>query len=416
MMNTAKDTTLAIAILGHVDHGKSTLIGRLLYDTKTLSEEKIDEIRKASSEQGKEMEFAFLIDAFKEERDKGMTIDTAQLFFKTPERTYVIIDAPGHKEFIKNMITGTSQAEAALVLVDATEGIKDQTRRHCWILGMLGIKQVACVINKMDMVNYSKQEFENLVAEVKQLFVQNQLNAPLYIIPISALKGDNVTLLSKNMAWYTGPALLEILGSFKGKEIEARPFRFPVQDIYEVDGKRIIVGRVESGSVSKGEDLSLFPGNRAVKVKSIERFLCQDLKKANYQECIGLCLDNGQDIKRGDILAKEPLPYLMDSLRANIFWMEDIPYNLNDPLVFKTTTQEVACKIERIFVKYDPASMEEKQEDANRINGAEVAQVLIRLEEKVAVDSFDFIPEMGRFVLEKDRIPVAGGIIGSIQD
>src|SRR4030067_956538 len=234
-----EEHSLPIVIVGHVDHGKSTLIGRLLYDTGSLPEEKINEIRIASQNAGLEMEFSFLMDHLEEERQRGITIDIAQTFFNTDKRRYVIIDAPGHKEFLKNMITGSSQAEAALLLLDAAEGIRDQTRRHSYILGMLGLRQVAVIINKMDMVDYSKERFTALSDEITEI-----------------------------LKWYAGPTVLQALDNFSALEVSNKSLRFPVQDEYTIDGRNIVVGRVEAGYIRKGDSVEILPDGERSSVLS----------------------------------------------------------------------------------------------------------------------------------------------------
>ena len=225
---------LKFVIVGHVDHGKSTLIGRLFFDTGSLPADKIAEIEKISKELGRDVEFAFMMDHLQEERDQGITIDTAQAFFHTDKRDYVIIDAPGHVEFTKNMITGASQAQAAILIVDAAEGVREQTRRHAYLLSMLGLTQVAVVINKMDLdsVRYSKQRFEQVVAELLE-FCEPLGIKPMHIVPISAKQGENVAKKSTHMDWYIGPTVLELLDDFVVPSKPAdKPMRFPIQDVY----------------------------------------------------------------------------------------------------------------------------------------------------------------------------------------
>jgi sulfate adenylyltransferase subunit 1 (EFTu-like GTPase family) len=359
---------------------------------------------------GREVEFAFVMDCFEEERSRGITIDTTQTFFKTPKRRYVIIDAPGHKEFLKNMITGSSQAEAALLIIDAFEGIRDQTRRHAYILGMLGFKQVCVLLNKIDLAEYSQDKFIQLRAEVTDFL--NQLNIhPTFILPISAIHGDNVAKPSEKLSWFDGPTVLQALDTFEPLKIEEKPLRFPIQDIYSVDGKKILVGRIEAGRLKKEESLFLLPEKKKVVVKSIETFLKNDVATAGFEESIGICLKGRQRVERGHILAEDLSSMISDSIRANIFWMDSKGYRAGEILLFRCVTQEVPCRIEKINRKFDPASMELIEEEASSIKGAEVADILIQLDEKVVVDPFNEIPEMGRFVLEKDGRPVAGGII-----
>ncbi len=233
---------LKFVIVGHVDHGKSTLIGRLLYDTGSVSPDRLEDIKKTSKEQGKEIEFAYLLDHLEEERQQGITIDTTQAFFKSQKRRYVIIDAPGHVEFVKNMITGASQAEAGVLIVDAKEGIREQTKRHAYILSMLGLKNVMVVFNKMDLVGFKEEAFNVLMKDTKDIMDSINISVKLYI-PISAIKGDNVAQRSKNTKWYKGPTILESLDLLEGKVFQQKKsLIFPIQDVYKIESKRIAVG------------------------------------------------------------------------------------------------------------------------------------------------------------------------------
>lgn len=404
-----EEKPLHIVIVGHVDHGKSTLVGRLFYDTGSLPPEKLQEIKKASELQGKDVEFAYVMDNLEEERDRGITIDIAHTFFSTEKRRYVIIDAPGHKEFLKNMISGVSQAEAALLLVDISQGIREQTLRHCYILGLLGVRQVAVLVNKMDLVGYSEDAFKGIEKEITS--VLKRLNiTPAYVIPISAIKGENVAKKSGNLSWHTGPTVLEALDSFKALKVEEKGLRFPVQDIYDIDGESIVVGRVEAGVLRKGQSLFILPRKAASRVLEIRKFLEDGVTEAPSGDCVGITVEGG-GLKRGDILVDAVTSTITDSIRANIFWMVDMDYKLGVPLTFKCATQEVNGRIERIYRRFDPASVEIVENEASVIKPAEVAEVEIRLEKTVAVDSFSDIPEMGRFVLEHAGYPVAGGII-----
>jgi small GTP-binding protein len=405
-----EEHALPIVIVGHVDHGKSTLIGRLLYDTNCLPPDKYSEIQKSSEMLGREVEFAFVMDCFEEERSRGITIDTTQTFFKTPKRRYVIIDAPGHKEFLKNMITGSSQAEAALLIIDAFEGIRDQTRRHAYILGMLGFKQVCVLLNKIDLVHYSKDKFFELKNQVTDFLKQLNIH-PTFVLPVSAIRGDNVAQPSEKMPWFDGLTVLQALDTFEPLKIEEKPLRFPIQDIYSVDGKKILVGRIEAGRLKREESLFLLPEKKKVVVKSIEKFLKNDVATAGFEESIGICLKGRHRVGRGRILAGDLSSMISDSIRANIFWMDSRAHQRGEILLFRCVTQEIPCQIEKIYKKFDPASMELIEEEASSISSAEVADVMIHLKGQAVVDPFNDIPEMGRFVLEKDGRPIAGGII-----
>src|SRR3990172_1768523 len=304
-----EDKKLKLVIVGHVDHGKSTLIGRLLYDSGSLPQGLMEEIEQSLVQLGKPVEFAYIMYHLEEERIEEKTIDTAQSFFKTDNRNYVIIDTPGHKEFIKNMLTGASQADAAILIVSAIEGIEEQTRRHAYILGMLGLKQVILAINKMDLINYSQTRFQELKNEAL-LFLDSMKIKPQRIIPISAKQGDNIGSVSGNMSWYQGPFILEALDQFNIREsLNDKPFRFPIQDVYydvlrstcDVPAERrtsnvepILVGRVSSGKIRVGDEVIIFPTKTRTRVKSIEIFHKEkDIKlEAEAGESIGVTLED----------------------------------------------------------------------------------------------------------------------------
>ena len=236
-----------IVIVGHVDHGKSTLIGRLLNDTQSLPDGKVEAVREMSRRRGMPFEWSFVMDALQAERDQGITIDTTQIHFRTKQRPYVIIDAPGHTEFLKNMVTGASSADAALLVIDAGEGALEQSRRHAYLLHLLGVKQVAVIVNKMDMVEFSQNRFDDVSAEIRAYL--NEIGvAPGVIVPISARHGDNVVAPSENLPWFKGPTLVEALDAFKPVASEDElPLRMPIQDVYKPDERRILAGRIETG-------------------------------------------------------------------------------------------------------------------------------------------------------------------------
>lgn len=404
-----EERSLHIVIVGHVDHGKSTLVGRLFYDTGSLPPEKLDEIRRVSEEQGKDVEYAYIMDNLEEERAKGITIDIAHTFFQTEKRRYVIIDAPGHKEFLKNMVSGTSQAEAALLLVDVSRGIQEQTLRHCYILGMLGIKQVAVIANKMDLVEYSEKAYNDTKRDIEEVLAKLNVK-PAYVIPISASKGENVAKRTDALSWYDGPTVLQALDSFSTLKVEEKGLRFPVQDVYDIDGTPVAVGRVEAGVLKKGEKVFVLPGNNEAAVKEIRKYLEEGITEAPTTDCVGIVVD-GKELGRGDVLVDKVTSTITDNIKANVFWMVDKDYKLGIPLTFKCATQEVSGTIARINKRFDPASVEIVENDASVIKPAEIAEVEIKLERPVVVDRFSEIPEMGRFVLEHAGYPVAGGII-----
>jgi len=406
-----EERELHIVIVGHVDHGKSTLVGRLFYDTGSLSPSKIEEIKESSAAEGSDgkIEFAHVMDCLKEERDKGITIDIAHTFFNTARRRYVIIDAPGHREFLKNMISGTSQAEAALMLVDAKRGVEEQTLRHCHVLGLLGVKQVAVILNKMDLTGYSEDTFKSVKEDITKVLSGLGIE-PSYVIPISAMEGDNVAKNSENMSWYDGPTVLTALDSFESAKAVDRGMRFPVQDVYEVDGEKIAVGRVEAGVLRAGEEVFILPGQQKARVVEIKKYLEEGIKEAPAGDAIGITAE-GVDFKRGQVVVDRVDATITDTVRANIFWMVDKDYTIGRPLLFKCATQDVRGTIDKIYQRFDPASIEVVERDASVIKPSEVAEVEIKLDKAVVVDSFSKIQETGRFVLEHEGFTVAGGII-----
>ena len=401
---------LKFVIVGHVDHGKSTLIGRLFYDTDSLPQEKIEEVRRTCEELGREMEFGFIMDHLEEERTQGVTIDTAQTFFKTPKRRYVIIDAPGHKQFIKNMVTGASQAEAAILIVDANEGVQEQTKRHAYILGMLGLEQVIVVLNKMDLVGHSRERFDSVKKDVVSFLASIGIT-PTYVIPISAKEGDNVAKKSENMPWYDGLTVLEGLDTFTTKEsAAAKPLRFPVQDVYKVKDKRILVGRIEAGRLKENEEIVFLPQDERTTIKSVE-MLWKDAKKAEAGESIGITLSDPLFVERGAVgCPMDKKPVITSRIRANVFWMSRRPFKAGEKLLLRLATQESPVDI-TVEKKIDSSTLETIAGSSDEVKETEVAQMLLDTREPIVVEDFNDIQELGRFVLVRDLDVVAGGII-----
>ena len=402
---------LSFVIVGHVDHGKSTLIGRLLYDTDSLEPDKIEEVRKASSEQGKQTEFAYLLDHLQEERKQGITIDTTQVFFKTDKRRYVIIDAPGHVEFVKNMITGASQAEAAVLIVDVKEGVKEQTRRHSYMLSLLGLDQVIVVLNKMDLVDFSRDVFDSIKKDVEEWLKSIKISSSVYI-PISAIKGDNIANRSEKMPWYSGATFLESLDTLQNKQPpEDKALLLPIQDVYKIGDKRINAGRVESGVIEKGAEIKILPSEQVTRVNSIEKFL-EDTDKVVAGECIGLTTADSVFLERGNIVCLPGAePTSTNKVSANIFWMAKQDFNRAQKLDIRCATQETSCKIERINKRINSSTLEVIEEDAEILKNLEVAEVIIETKKPLAIRDFNDVQELGRFVLVHDENICAGGII-----
>lgn len=407
---------LRFVTVGHVDHGKSTLIGRLLYDTHSLPPDKVAELRRVSRTSDGEPEFAFVMDHLEEERSQRITIDTAQVFFKTPQRDYTIIDAPGHKQFLKNMITGSTQAEAAVLLVDAQEGLQAQTSRHAFMLSLLGVRQMIVVINKMDLMAYRQERFEQLRAEIMdRLTALGTEVLPDMIIPISARLGDNVARHNEAMPWYTGPTLLEALDQLKqAPAAVSQMLRFPVQDVYEIAGESVVVGQVAVGTMEQGQHIIFQPSGRCAVVKEIKMYNLEKYK-ATAGESIGVVLEpdeSSTSVKRGDIACSPDYgPDINHHLNALVFWMAPEPLRLGETLEVKCATQQIPGQVERITERLNSATLEVISSDATGLHDTEVARLTIKLAHPMATDPFDKTPQMGRFVLMRHNETVAGGIV-----
>ena len=410
-MDAAREV-LNIVVVGHVDHGKSTVIGRLLYDTKSLPEGAIERVKRISREKGKPFEYAYLLDAFEEEQKQGITIDTTQLQFRTDKRDYVIIDAPGHKEFLKNMISGAASAEAALLIIDANEGIQEQSRRHGYILSLLGIQKAYVLVNKMDLIDYSEDKFNEIRHEMNEFL--NTLNVfPLKYIPVSAFYGENMTGRSAKMPWYKGEAVLEAIDLFeKEKGLEGRPLRFPIQDVYKFDSRRIIAGRIETGTLKQGDTVLITPSNKTTKVKSIEYWAGRDKTDIVYAGMsVGITVEDEFFNQRGEFIVHPgAAPLVADMFKANLFWMGRNELVKNKEYKLKLVTQETECEIFAISKVIDATTLA-TAENAVRVKTNDVAEVVIKTKRPVSFDEFKNNQITGRFVLVDGYDVSGGGIV-----
>lgn len=395
-----------IVIVGHIDHGKSTLIGRLLYDTNSIAEQKMEEIRETCETLGHGLEFAYITDALEEEREQQLTIDTTQTFFKSDRRDYAIIDVPGHKEFLKNMITGASQADAAVLIVDGKEGVKDQTKRHAYILKFLGIEQIVVAVNKMDLVGFSEDRFVQTSSALLDYLRLVGIN-PKYVVPISAYKGDNVVNKSDSMPWYVGKTIIQALDSFEEASGEY-DFRMPVQDVYEIGGEKVFVGNILSGSLSKGDRVRVFPLGEGVTVKKIVT-LEGELETANRPKSIGVVLDGDSVVERGNILCKGKDPMVVKRREASVLCMSS-ELSVGKEYAFRCATQESECRLSGVSEKIDVSTLE-KLKGESHLGKAEVGRVVLEFEKPVVIEKFNALPELGRFVLEESGEIIAGGVI-----
>lgn len=410
-LSIAPTEQLKIVIVGHVDHGKSTFVGRLFHDTGSLPEGKLEQLQKIAERRGVPFEWANLMDALQSERDQNITIDTAQIWFQTKKRQYVIIDAPGHKEFLKNMITGAANAEAALLLIDANEGIQEQSRRHGYLLNLLGIRQIAVLVNKMDLQEYSQERFEQIEKDYRAFLQSIGVQVRLFI-PIAAKHGDNIASLSPNMPWWQGPTVLAALDKFKVTDRpDNQPLRFPIQDVYRFDERRILAGRVEAGSIKVGDRLLFSPSNKTSTVKSIERWNASAQDNASAGESIGITLTEQIFVERGAVATLETAPpYELNRFKARLFWLGRKPFIKGKLYKLKLATQEVDCEIESLEKIIDASTLETIARDGNGsfVGRHEVAELTIRTKRPVAFDTHAEIVPTGRFVIV-DGFEVSGG-------
>jgi len=403
---------LRIVFVGHVDHGKSTLIGRILHDTGSLAEGKIEMVKAACVDEGMEFEYAFLLDALLEEQKQNVTIDTTQIPFRTPRRNYVIIDAPGHKEFLKNMITGASTADAAILVIAANEGVREQSRRHAYLLGLLGIRQLLVVVNKMDLADYSEKRFSEIEQEYRKFLVDLGLE-PRAFIPASARQGENVAQPSVKMKWYGGASVLESLDLLQSHKANVDlPLRFCVQDIYRFADRRIIAGRLETGKLRAQDKLVFSPANKTSVVASIERWGAPSDGEAIAGDSIGITLSEQIFVERGYVAShEEETPIETNRFHADLFWIVRSSLHLERLYELRLATQEVKCQVVSIDEVMDSSTLERKIENREALERNEVGRVTIQTRSPLVIDNHDRIPNLGRFVILDDGEICGGGTI-----
>jgi len=436
-----------IVIVGHVDHGKSTLIGRLLCETGSLPDGKLDELKAVSARRGMPFEWSFLLDALQTERDQGITIDTSQIRFRTLEREFVLIDAPGHAEFLRNMVTGASQADAALLLVDAAEGVREQTLRHAYLLHLLGIRQVVVVINKMDRVGYDDGRFREIEAEIAAHLANLGLK-PAAVIPISARHGDGVVERTPAIGWYRGPTVIEALDRFApARPATALPLRLPVQAVYRFDDRRIVAGRIQSGFVAVGDEIAVAPSGKLAVVRSIEAWPRNDgagPRHAGAGQSVGITLDRELFVARGDMIAHAQRPCSSGRrLKARIFWLHDTPLAAGASVSVRIGSAETRGAITKIWNVLDPGDQPAPNRDAasgrlrpsdpvigpaeggtrwtgysgqNHLRQNHIGDVEIALANAIAADQYEANPRTGRIVLDVGGYIAGGGLVLALDD
>lgn len=419
----AEKPHLNLVFIGHVDHGKSTTVGRVLYDTGAITDVELKKLKEEAAKVGKAtFEFAFAMDKLKEERERGLTIDVMHRDFKTPKYYFTIIDAPGHRDFIKNMITGTSQADAAVLVVSAKEGVQLQTKEHAFLAKTLGVKQLIIAINKMDAVNYDRVRYE----DVKKDLVNTILKPIGYkieeipFVPISAYLGDNVVKRSDKMSWYSGATLVETLDTLKVPEKPlTKPLRLPIQDVYSITGVGTVpVGRVETGVLKSGDKVVIMPADVTGEVKSIEMHH-QQMPKAEPGDNIGFNLKGVEKkaIKRGDVLGHpDNPPMVAEEFTAQIVVLNH-PTAITagyQPVIHLATAQ-VACSVTEIQKKIDPKTGQPTAEKPDFIKTGDVAIVKFKPTKLMVVEKSSEFPQLGRFAVRDMGQTIAAGIVMDVK-
>jgi len=407
-----------VAFIGHVDHGKSTTIGRLLYEVGEIPEHIIEKYRKGAQEKGKAtFEFAWVMDGLKEERERGLTIDVAHRKFQTDKYYITIVDCPGHRDFIKNMITGASQADAAVLVMDVVDKVQPQTREHVFLAKTLGINQLICLINKMDRVNYEKKEYEAAKEALSKLLrMVGYKVEEIPFIPASSYYGENITKKSSKMPWYNGPTLLEAFNLLKPPEkLIDKPLRIPIQDVYSISGVGTVpVGRVESGVLKTGDKVVFEPAGVSGEVKSIEMHH-EPIPEAYPGDNIGFNVRGvaKKDLKRGDV-AGHPTnpPTVVKDFTAQIVVLQHptaimVGYT---PVVHAHTAQ-VACKFIQLIKKIDPRTGQAKEENPQFLKTGDAAVVKLEPTRPMVIERVKDIPPLGRFAIRDMGITVGAGMV-----
>ncbi len=410
-----------LVFIGHVDHGKSTSVGRLMFDSGNIDVASMKKLEEKAKELGKAgFEFAFVMDNLKEERERGVTIDLSHRKFETPKYYFTIIDAPGHKDFIKNMITGASQADAGVLVVAATDGVMAQTKEHVFLSKTLGVNQLIVLVNKMDMKGYDKKAFEETKAQVSQLIkTVGYKPDEIQFVPAAAFKGDNIVKKSANMSWYTGPTLVEAIDNLKQPEKPTQlPLRLPIQDVYNITGIGVVpVGRVETGVMKVGDKIIVVPGREGKgvrgEVKTIEMHHEQE-QQAEPGDNIGFNVRGigKKDIARGDVLGHETNPPTV----ASEFTAQIVVLNHPSVItigytpVFHIHTAQVACQIVEITKKLNPATGEVLQEKPDFIKNGDAAIVKIKPMQPLVIETQKEIPQLSRFAIRDSGATVAAGM------
>ncbi|KXS46629.1 MULTISPECIES: translation elongation factor EF-1 subunit alpha [Methanohalophilus] len=412
-----------LAVIGHIDHGKSTLVGRLMYETGAIPQHVIDKFREEAKEKGKEsFAFAWVMDSLKEERERGITIDIAHKRFDTDKYYFTIVDCPGHRDFVKNMITGASQADAAVLVVAATDGVMAQTKEHVFLSRTLGINQLIIAVNKMDATDYSEDKYNQVKKDVSELLGMVGFKAAdVPFIPTSAFEGDNVSKNSSNTPWYNGPTILECLNSLKLPEApDDLPLRVPVQDAYTISGIGTVpVGRVETGVMKKGQMVTFMPSGASGEVKSIEMHH-EEANEARPGDNIGWNVRGvgKADVRRGDVCgeSKNP-PTVADEFTGQVVVLQHpSAITIGYTPVFHCHTTQTACTLMSIDKKLDPKSGQVKEENPTFIKAGDAAIITVKPTRPMVIEPVKEIPQLGRFAIRDMGMTIAAGMCMSVKE
>ena len=372
-------------------------------------------LKAVSARRGMPFEWSFLLDALQTERDQGITIDTTQIRFRTRSRDVVLIDAPGHAEFLRNMITGASQADGAVLIIDALEGVRDQTRRHGYLLHLLGVKQVAVVVNKMDRVDFSAERFKEISDEISAHLTGLGVT-PTAVIPISARDGDGVAERTPRIDWYNGPTVVEALDALEpARPLETLALRLPVQAIYKFDDRRIVAGRIESGSLAAGDEIVIMPAGKIAKIKQRRGLAGHAGARARQSagRSVGITLDRELFVERGDVIAHVgSTPRDTRRIRARIFWLHDKPLANGASILVRLGTRETRATVVAIEKAVDPGELSSVETKAIARN--HVGEIDISLAQPIAADPYTDNPRTGRLVIEVNGRIAGGGLVLSV--
>ncbi|MCW4038759.1 MAG: GTP-binding protein [Candidatus Bathyarchaeota archaeon] len=402
-----------LVVVGHKDHGKSTLIGRLLYDSKAVRQQQIDEIRTELTPSGKPFEFAFLLDSLEEERQGGLTIDIMQTPFTSQKYLYTIIDCPGHREFIKKMLTGASQADAAVLVASAKEGVESQTRQHAFLIKKLGIQQLVVAINKMDAVAYRESSYKTIGDELTPLLRDlGYHHVPL--IPVSAMNGDNVYAKTEKMTWHTGSTLIDALDeTIRAPNPPAnKPLRAVVQDIYPYEGNQTIIAcKIETGTLQTQTNVVFNPLGQTGRLNQILVY-GSDVERAEPGDPVGLIVDGVDAVERGDVLSyPHNQPNVVTHLVAEVILFSDTPLQEGAEITLRYGTAEKRCRVQKIRSEMDPVRLTITSQNPRLLRGNSVGVIELSAREPLCLEKYSDVPQLGRFIIEDKKGAVAAGIV-----